>query len=56
MDGICGAGLEEQGDQRAEGVEQEADDDKIYHQEDDRSAAHGWGCLGEVVKRFVKRA
>lgn len=58
MDGICGAALEKQGDQRAEGIQQKADDDQVDHQEDDGSAAHDCGCLrggrGRFVKRFVR--
>ncbi len=37
---ICGASLEEQGDQGAEGIQEEADDDQVDDEEDDRSAAH----------------
>lgn len=37
---ICGAGLEEQRDQGAEGVQQEADDNQVDDEEDDGSAAH----------------
>ena len=39
-DGICGAVFEEEGDERAEGVEEEADYHKVDNEEDDGSAPH----------------
>lgn len=41
---ISGARLEEQRDKCAESVEEEADDDQVYHQEYNGAATHGGGC------------
>lgn len=54
VDGICGAGDEEEGDECAEGVEEEADDDQVDDQEDDRAAAHGEKVAGYIRGRLEK--
>jgi hypothetical protein len=51
VDGIAGAVFEEQGDEVAEGVEQEADYDEVDNEEDDGAAAH----LGDLSVRRLDR-
>lgn len=43
MDGICSAVFEEEGYERAEGIQEGAYDYEVYYEEDDGSASHREG-------------
>lgn len=44
VDGIGRSVLEQQRDQRAEGIEEEGDDHEVNHEKHDRSSPHGGGA------------